>query len=456
MEKQHGLTTGSVPKQMILFTLPVFLSNLFQQLYNTVDSLIVGNFLGSEALAAVGSSGSLIFLMTGFVFGVSMGAGVLIARYFGARDQKNLHTAIHTTVALGIIAGLVLTIIGVVFSPVLLRWMGTPSEVMKNSVSYFRVYYLGCSAVVMYNVGASILQSIGDSRSPMVYLITSAVLNVLLDLLFITVFHGGVGSAALATVLSQAFSAILAFRKLTILGREGEIYGIQWKEVRINGPMLRAVVSQGVPSGVQNSVISIANVVVQANINSFGAQAMAGCGSYSKIEGFAFLPVTCFSMALATFVSQNLGAGKPERVRSGIRFGLICPVVIAEMIGVTVFALAPVFISGFSSDPEVVAFGVLQARTIALFYCILAYNHCCAGVMRGLGRPMVPMVIMLSIWCVFRITYITVALRLIPKIQMIFWAYPLTWSISSVIFTIFLLNALKKLRQQTVRMEGAV
>ncbi|MBQ0001680.1 MAG: MATE family efflux transporter [Clostridiales bacterium] len=450
MEEKHGLTTGSVPKRMLLFALPVFLSNLFQQLYNTVDSLIVGNYLGSEALAAVGSSGSLIFLMTGFVTGVSMGAGVLIARYFGAKDNKNLHKVVHTTVALAISAGIALTLIGVTCSPTLLRWMGTPQEVMHNSVAYFRVYYLGCSAVVMYNCGASILQSIGDSRSPMVYLITSAVINVILDLVFIAGFHGGVSSAALATVISQAISALLAFRKLTRLGRKGETYGVKWREVRFDRHMLRAVVAQGVPSGIQNSVISIANVVVQANINSFGANAMAGCGSYSKVEGFAFLPVTCFSMALATFVSQNYGAGKPDRVKKGVRFGLVCPLIMAEMIGITVFTLAPFLIGSFSNDPNVIAYGVMDARTISLFYCVLAYDHCVAGIMRGLGRPMVPMAIMLAIWCVFRITYITVALKFINDIRTIFWAYPITWVISSVIFTMYLINALKKLRNTEV------
>lgn len=448
MKGNQGLTSGSVPKKMILFTLPLFLSNLFQQLYNTVDSLIVGNFLGADALAAVGSSGSLIFLMTGFVFGVSMGAGVLIALYFGAKDEKKLHSAIHTTVALGITAGILLTIIGMTLSPVLLRMMGTPEEVLPKSVAYFRVYYLGCSAVVLYNCGSCILQSIGDSKSPMIYLITSAVINVVLDLVFIGVFHGGVASAALATVLSQAFSAVLAFRKLTGMGKKGEIYGIRWKEVRFDRPMLKAIIAQGVPSGIQNSVISIANVVVQANINTFGANAMAGCGSYNKIDGFAFLPITCFSMALATFISQNLGAKKTDRVRKGVCFGMICPILLAEIVGVTFYIMAPVFIGGFTRDPEVIRYGVMQARTLCLFYCILAYNHCTAGVMRGLGKPMIPMAIMLAVWCVFRIAYITVVLRIVNDIRMIFWAYPLTWGISTVIFTVFLIKNLRRLRPE--------
>ncbi|PWM20401.1 MAG: MATE family efflux transporter [Collinsella tanakaei] len=431
MKQSVSLTDGSVARGMLVFAIPIFFSNLFQQLYNAVDSLIVGNFLGGEALAAVGSSGSLIFLLTGFVNGVSLGAGVLVARHYGAGDETALRRAVHTTVALGLAAGAVLTVVGLVLTPQILRWMDTPDEVLPNSILYFRVYFLGSLAVVMYNVGASILQSVGDSRSPMRYLITASVLNVVLDLLFIAGFGMGVGAAALATILSQTVSAVLAFRRLSLTS---EAYGVRWRQVRFHGSTLRAVVVQGVPSGVQNSVISLANVIVQANINSFGAQAMAGCGAYSKVEGFAFLPVTCFAMALATFVSQNIGAGKIDRVRKGMRFGIATSALLAEAVGVGMFLLAPFLIAAFNSEPEVVAFGVRQARTVSLFYCVLAFSHCCAGILRGLGRPMVPMVIMLAIWCALRITYITVTLRFIPQIQVIFWAYPLTWTISSVLF----------------------
>lgn len=434
-QKNVSLTEGSVAKGMLVFAVPIFFSNLFQQLYNAVDSLIVGNFLGGNALAAVGSSGSLIFLLTGFVNGVSLGAGVLVARHYGAGDESALRRAVHTTVALGLAAGAALTVMGVALTPQILRWMDTPAEVLPNSIVYFRVYFLGCLSVVMYNVGASILQSVGDSRSPMRYLITASVLNVILDLWFIAGLRMGVGGAALATILSQTVSAVLAFRKLTL---SREAYGVRWRQVRFHPATLRAVVAQGVPSGVQNSVISIANVIVQANINAFGALAMAGCGAYSKVEGFAFLPVTCFSMALATFVSQNVGAGKLDRVRRGMRFGAVASSLLAEGVGLTMFALAPWLIAAFNQEPDVIAFGVRQARTVALFYCLLAFSHCCAGILRGLGRPVVPMVIMLAIWCALRITYITVTVHFIPRIEVIFWAYPLTWTISSVLFAWYL------------------
>lgn len=429
------LTQGSVAKAMLLFALPIFCSNLFQQLYNAVDSLIVGNFLGGEALAAVGSSGSLIMLLVGFVNGMSLGAGVLVARFFGAQDRADLERAVHTTVALGLAAGAVLTVAGVLFTPQLLRWMGTPADVMPNSVAYFRVYFLGSMAVVLYNVGAGILQSVGNSRSPMLYLLVSSAANVALDLVFVAVLHWGVASAALATVLSQALSAFLSFRKLA---KPGTGYRVRWRRVRFDAAMLRQVLGLGLPSGVQSSVISLANVIVQANINAFGSAAMAGCGAYSKVEGFAFLPITCFALAISTFVSQNVGAGRYDRVKEGTRFGLLCSPLLAEGVGVCMYLLAPVLIAAFNSDPGVIAYGVNYARTVALFYFLLAFSHCCAGLLRGLGRPVIPMGIMLAVWCVLRIAYITVTVRFIPEIRVIYWAYPLTWGISSVLFAVFL------------------
>ena len=432
---QHRLTTGSVPRRMLLFALPIFLSNLFQQLYNAVDSLIVGRFIGQQALAAVSSSSSLIMLLVGFINGVSLGAGVLIARYYGAEEEDQVERAVHTTLALGLAAGVALTVLGVALTPLILRWMGTPADVIHNSVLYFRVYFLGSIAVVLYNMGASILQSVGDSRSPMVYLIAASLTNVVLDLLFVAVFHWGVGSAALATILSQILSALLAFRRLA---RTRACYRVNWRRVRFEGPMLRQVVTLGIPSGVQNSVVSLANVIVQSNINAFGSFAMAGCGAYSKIEGFAFLPVTCFALALSTFVSQNLGARRFDRVRQGMRFGLLCSPLLAEGIGLVIFAFAPFLISLFNSDPAVVAFGVNDARTVALFYCLLSFSHCCAGILRGMGRPVVPMAIMLCVWCALRITYITVTVSFLPDIRVVYWAYPLTWTISSALFALCL------------------
>ena len=431
----NSLTTGSVPRKMLLFAVPIFFSNLFQQLYNAADSLIVGNFIGPDALAAVGSSSSLILLTVGFINGVSLGAGVLVARMYGARDAEGMARTVHTTIALGLVAGSVLTVAGVALSPQILAWMGTPSRVMANSVLYFRVYFLGSLAVVLYNMAAGILQSVGDSRSPMVYLIAASLTNVALDLLFVAVLGMGVGSAALATIISQALSAFLAFRKLM---KTRAPWHLSWRSVRFHWATLRKVVVLGVPSGVQNSVISLANVIVQSKINSFGADAMAGCGAYAKVEGFAFLPVTCFALALATFVSQNIGAGQYGRVRQGMKFGLVCSPLLAEGIGAAIFTLAPALVSAFNRQPQVVAFGADYARTVSLFYCLMAFCHCCAGILRGMGRPIVPMTIMLSVWCVLRIAYLTVCVPIFRDIRVVYWGYPITWAIAAVLFALCL------------------
>ena len=431
MKESLRMTEGSISRKIILFAIPLFLGNLFQQLYNTADSLIVGNFLGSNALAAVSSSGNLIFLMVGFINGISMGAGVVIARYYGAKQRDFLQKAIHTTVAFGFVSGICLTILGMFLAPKILILMGTPDEVLPESIMYFRTYFAGSIGVVMYNIFVGILQSVGDSRHPLIYLIISSCINVVLDIFFIAGLNMGVGSAAFATAISQFVSAILC---LIHLMRIKEEYRLEIRKIRFDRGMLKQIIQNGVPSGFQNSVISIANVFVQSNINAFGKLAMAGCGSYSKIEGFAFLPVTCFMMALTTFVSQNLGAKQYDRAKKGARFGVLCSVLIAEVIGVMIYTTAPTLISAFNRDPGVVHYGVMQARTISLFYCLLAFSHCIAAVLRGSGHAAVPMFVMLCDWCLFRVSYIAVAVRIIPDIRVIFLAYPLTWSISSVIF----------------------
>lgn len=441
MEKKKAavlLTEGPIGQRMIAFAIPIFLGNLFQQLYNTADSLIVGNFVGSEALAAVSSSGNLIFLMVGFFNGISMGAGVVIARYYGAKQSKEVQKAVHTLVAFGLVASIALTAIGMLFTPYILRWMGTPEDVLPNSILYFRIYFAGSLGFVMYNIFVGILQSVGDSKHPLMYLIFSSILNVVLDLILIAGFGFGVGAAAVATIVSQFASAALCFIRLL---REEEVYGVKISKIRLHGTMMKQIISNGLPAGIQNSIIALANVVVQSNVNTFGADAMAGCGSYSKIEGFGFLPITCFSMALTTFISQNLGAKQYERVKKGAVFGIICSIVIAELVGIGIYIFSPTLISFFNSDITVINFGVTQARTVTLFYFLLAFSHCLAGIFRGAGKAIVPMIVMMICWCGIRITYITIAVRLVPKIKMVFWAYPLTWSLSSIIFLIYFLKA---------------
>ena len=436
--KANTLTEGSIWKKMILFALPLFLGNVFQQFYNAFDSWCVGNFIGDDALAAVSSSGSLIFMMVGFFNGVAMGAGVIIARYYGARDYKAMSQAIHTDVAFGLAAGVALTVLGVLFTPTILRWMGTPEEVLPQSVSYFRYYFCGAVFTVMYNIFVGILHAVGDSRHPLYYLMFSTGVNVVLDLLFVAVFHWGVGAAAMATTISQGISAVLCCIHLM---RTDAPYRLKLKEIRFHKKSLLDILRFGLPSGIQNSVIAIANVVVQANINSFGKAAMAGCGSYSKLEGFAFLPITCFSQALATFVGQNLGAHKYDRVKKGVIFGIFCSCAMAELVGVLSYLFAPQLIGFFNESQEVIDYGVRHMRTICLLYFLLAFSHCIAGILRGAGKATVPMLTMLACWCVLRVTYITVAVKFVNELETVSRAYPITWTCSSIVFLVYFLKA---------------
>ena len=378
-------------------------------------------------------------MMVGFFNGMAIGAGVIISRNFGARNREALDRAIHTDLAFGLSAGILMTVLGSIFTPTILRWMQTPEDIMPNSIEYFRVYCLGIVFSLMYNTCMGIMNALGDSRHPLYYLIISSVTNVVLDILFVAGFGGGVGFAALATIISQALSVILSLKRL-FRGQEG-VYRVEIRKIRFHRQTLVEILRFGLPAGVQNSVIGFANIVVQTNINSFASAAVAGSGAYSKIEGFAFLPVTCFSLALTTCIGQNLGAKKYDRAKKGAVFGIFCSITLAELIGLGVFLLAPRLISMFNSESEVVAFGVRQCRTEAFFYCFLALSHCMAGILRGAGKATIPMFIMFGSWCLLRVAYLTIVLSFYHEIWIVYSAYPLTWTISSVAFIIYMAKA---------------
>lgn len=435
-EKSDSLdfTVGSPYLHIVRFAIPIFLSQMFQQLYNTADSLIVGRCLGTEELAAVSSSGPMIFLMISFFEGLFMGAGVLIARLFGEKDESGIRRAVHTNYAVALTSGVLLTALGIAFTPTLLRWINTDPDVMPLAVSYFRVYFIGSMPFVLYSSSRSVMMAVGDSRRPLLYLVISSLLNIALDLIFIRGFGWGVWAAAFATVLSQLTSAVLC---LTHLIRKGGIVAVRIKEIRFHGDMLRKIVRYGIPSGIQNSVIGLANLTAQSQINSFGKYAMAAYGTHVKIEGFAFLPVTSFSMAISTFIGQNLGARKYDRAKRGARFGILTAIALTEVIGIVYYFASPALIGMFDSSGEVIGFGVSQARIVSLFYFVLAYSHAVAAVCRGAGKAIVPMIVMLSVWCVFRIIYIFVVMQLFNDIKYVYMAYPITWIISSVIYFIY-------------------
>lgn len=432
------MTEGKIYSKIVKFALPLFWGNLFQQLYNIVDSIVVGNFSGRNALASISSTGSLIFLLVGFFGGLFMGSGVVISKYFGAKDPKRVQRAVGNGIAFGATAGAILTILGTLLTPYILKLMGTPADVFQGSVDYTRIYFMGIIFIVLYNSASGIFQAVGDSKYPLYFLIISSIVNVILDLVFVAYFDWGVKGAAAATVISQAISCILALYRLATVN---DVYRISVKFIRFDSDIFKEMIRIGLPSGLQNSVIALANVVVQSNINAFGAVAMAGCGSYSKIEGFAFIPITSFAMSMTTFVSQNLGAKEYDRAKKGSRFGILISCLLSEAVGILFIIGAPLFISFFNSEPDVVATGVSQARTEGLFYFLLAFSHAVAGILRGAGKSIIPMIVMLLCWCLIRVSYITIITKLIPSITVIFWAYPLTWSLSSIIFLIYYLRS---------------
>lgn len=439
MERQQiSLTQGSIWKAILLFALPIFLGQVFQQLYNTFDAWCVGYFINDNAMGAVTSSGSLIFLMVSFFNGLAMGAGVVIARYYGAKNDEAVSKTIHTAVAFGLCTGTALTIVGTTCTPIILHWMGTPDDTMVYSIPYFRYYFCGAIFTVMYNIFVGIHHAVGDSKHPLYYLICSTGVNICLDLLFVGVLGFGVGAAALATTISQGISAALCCVHLIRSHGPARLYLCK---IRFHWQNLQEIIRYGLPSAVQNSVIALANVVVQSNIFAFGSDAVNGCGAYSKLEGFAFLPVMCFSQSLSTFTGQNLGAKQHDRVKKGVGFGIACSLTMAEVIGVLSYLFAPQMIGFFAKSEAAITYGTQHMRTICLFYCLLAFSHCIAGIMRGAGKATVPMFTMLLCWCVIRVSYITVAVRFVPELTTVSWAYPISWSLSSIIFLIYFLKA---------------
>ena len=431
-----SMTEGPIAKSILMFAIPLFMGQLLQQFYNMADAWVIGNFADNDAFAAVSSAGSMTLLIVGLFNGIAIGGGVIISKYYGAGDKENVVKAIHTNFLFGIIASILSTVVGLVLVPHMLNWMNIPESVMPNSLSYFQIYFGGVSTVIMYNICMSIMRALGDSIHPLYYLMFSSAVNVVLDLLFVAVFDWGVAGAATATVIAQGLSVVFCLIRMC---RSTEYTRLDFRKLHFYKDIMLEVIKQGLPTGIQTSVSSIGNIVVQSNINSFGAYAMAGVGAYAKIEGFVFLPIMSMSMALPTFISQNLGAGKYDRAKKGARFGILFGVIMAELMGIIFYAGAPTLLRIFVDTAESIEFGIIHVRIISLFFFLLALTHCSAGVLRGCGKAFIPMITMLTFWCGVRVTYVTSILKVIPEFKMISWAYPLTWTLSAVtLFTIVL------------------
>ena len=429
------LTHGDYRKKIIRFMIPILIGQLFQQMYNTADALIVGNFLNADALAAVASTSSLVFLVIGFCLGFSSGAGVIVSRHIGAKDEKQTSLAVHTSVLLGIVIGVLTTVLGVLFADDMLRLMDTPENIIDQAALYLRIYFGGSMSVVMYNMLVGIVQAAGDSKHPLYYLVVSSILNIILDIVFITVFHTGVEGPAFATVIAQTVSMLLVLRQL--LKADGAVRVIPSK-LAFDSANLKEILRFGFPTAIQDSVIDLSNVMIQSYINSFGSAAVAGIGASTRAEGFGFLLITAFSIAITTFISQNIGAGEYERAKKGIRFTLITSIVMIEAVGLIMFLFAPTIISAFSRSPEVIAFGTGRMRVCSLFYCMVGFSHISSAIMRGAGRPNVPLVVMLGCWCMVRVIILMTIGQTIHDIRLVYWIYPFTWCLSSILYIFFL------------------
>ncbi|QSX07074.1 MATE family efflux transporter [Sedimentibacter sp. zth1] len=433
--KQKGLMTeGSIFKKLLYFSTPLLIGNIFQQLYNTVDSIVVGNFIGDNALAAVNSSGAVINLLVSFFMGLSMGGGVVISNYFGAEDELGVHKAVHTTFALTIVSGIIVTIIGVLLTPIILKWVNVDPEVMPDSILYLKIFFAGILGLIIYNICTGMLRAVGDSKHPLYFLIISSVLNIVLDLLFVAVFNFGIAGVAYATIIAQFISAILTIR---LLIKTDQTYKLDLKKIKFYKEILIKILKIGFPSAIQNAVVSFSNVVVQANINSFGKVAMAGAGCYTKVAGFALMPVMSFSMALTTFVGQNIGAKKYERVKKGAKIGLIMSCSTILFVSVLLIIFGPQIMSIFTDNQDFIAIGELMMNTVVPGYLLLAISHTIAGVMRGAGLTKVPMYVMVSCWCVCRVIWITVTAKIFNNIRFVFMGWPVTWVLSAIILIIY-------------------
>mgnify|MGYP002515930813 CR=1 FL=1 len=433
-KKTQLMTEGSIWKSILLFSVPLILGNLLQQLYNTADSIIVGNFLGSNALAAVGSSGSPIYLLIGFSQGVAVGAGVVVSQYLGAKDAKESRTAVHTSLAIAFILGIILTVGGVLVCRSLLIWMNTPDEVLGDAVTYMRLYFGGVLFSVLYNMAAGILNAAGNSRRSLLYLGCASVTNIVLDLVFIAGLRMGVAGAAIATDISQLVSCVLSFRFLMQVDAD---YRVELSAIRPEPKMTSRIIRIGLPTGIQNMVISFSNVLVQSSVNGYGAAAMAGFAAYMKIDGFNILPVTSFSMAATTFVGQNYGAGNFKRVKSGMWVTVGMGVLYTLCTGGLLLVFQDPIMHLFTSDETVVAFGCAAMHYFCPFYFLLAILHGMAGAVRGTGRSVPPMVVLLVSLCLFRVAWIQFALPFFSSIDGVFVLYPVSWALGAVLMALY-------------------
>lgn len=428
------MTQGSISRLLFAFAVPLMLGNLFQQLYNTVDSLIVGNFVSKQALAAVGCTGPIINTLIGLFSGLATGASVVISQYYGARDNEKLGEAVHTTVMITLVTCVVLTIVGVWATPLMLELMDTPADVIGEAELYLRIYFGGVAGLLLYNIGSGILRAVGDSTRPLYFLIFSAVMNTVLDLFFVAVLKQGIAGAAIATIISQFVSAILV---MLLLMRSKEPYRLVVSQLRMHKGMLRRICNIGIPSSLQMGITAFSNIFVMGYINHFESSCMAGWTAYNKLDALAMLPMQSLSLALTTFVGQNLGAGELKRAKAGPRYGLIMGFTVMIIILVPMMIFAPQLTALFNDDKEVIEFGTLFVRLCSPFYIAFVVNQVYSGALRGAGDTRATMFIMLFSFVAFRQIYLFIVSRLGATAGVIALGYPMGWMMCSALLLIY-------------------
>lgn len=429
--KDVDMTEGSVIRHLITFALPLLVGNVFQQFYNMVDTWVVGNFVSNEAFSAVGTVGPITNLLIGFFLGLSSGAGVVISQYYGAKQYDKVSQTVHTSVAMTLVMGVVFTVVGLLIAPYMLTFMKTPAEVYPESLAYLEIYFAGVMGLMLYNIGAGILRAVGDSRRPFYFLVVSAVMNIVLDLVFVLCFDLGVRGVAYATILSQAVSAVLVF---FVLMRTSTCIRFSPKKLRFHWDMLAKIIRVGIPAAIQMAVTSFSNVFVQSYINHFGADCMSGWTAYSKIDQLMFLPMQSLALASTTFVGQNLGRGLVRRARDGVRTAFLMAVGLTVFLLIFVLSFAPGLVTFFNSKPEVVEYGTLFLRHLSPFYVLCCVNQVYSGALRGAGNSRAPMLIMLSSFVLFRQCYLFVMANFISNtILPIAMGYPAGWLLCSAL-----------------------
>lgn len=434
----NQITEGVIWKQLLFFFFPILLGTFFQQLYNTTDAVIVGQFVGKEALAAVGGpAATLINLLIGFFMGLSSGATVIISQYYGAGNGENVKNTVHTAIALSIAGGAAIMLLGLLFSGAALRAMNTPEEVLALSVVYMRIYFLGMIPSLIYNMGSGILRAVGDSRRPLYFLILSCIVNIVLDILFVAILQMGVTGVAVATALSQLVSASMV---LSALMRSTDSYRLNLREIRFSPILLHNIIRIGLPAGIQSTMYSVSNLIIQSNINSFGTDTVAAWTAYGKIDGIFWMIMGAYGVAITTFAGQNFGAGKYSRIKKSVRICLGMAALTSVLLSIIVLTGGQLFFRLFTDDPEVAAIGVGMMHVISPCYITYICIEILGGTTRGCGDAIPPMLLTAAGVCLLRVIWVLTVVPLRPEVSTVAFSYPMTWAVTSVLFIIYYLK----------------